>query len=491
MENKIMAERQEKAAELRRRGLNPYANDFRVSAVSQELRDAHGESSNEQLEEENNVVSIAGRVRAVRKFGKIVFVVLDDRQGTIQANCFKKLMTESDLEVLSLIDVGDFIGVSGPVMKTRNGELSVKTQALQMLTKSIRPLPDKWHGLTDVATRYRQRYVDLMVNPDVRATFKLRSSIIKYIRNYLDDRDYLEVETPMLQSIYGGATARPFLTHHNALDMPLFMRVAPELNLKRLVVGGFHRVYEVNRCFRNEGISTRHNPEFTMLEFYQAFATYEDLMALTEDLLSGLCEHLHGARSITHGDDEISFEAPFRRLSVYDGLVEYAGLKASEVSDRDALLAAAARLHVKKAEDLPLGYLQMEVFETAAEHQLIQPTFVTDFPLDVSPLSRKKDADPHLVDRFELYVAGRELCNAFSELNDPVDQLARFEAQVAQRDNGDDEAHPMDEDYVRALEFGLPPTAGEGIGIDRLAMLMTNSPSIRDVILFPLLRPEA
>jgi lysyl-tRNA synthetase class 2 len=295
----------------------------------------------------------------------------------------------------------------------------------------------------------------------------------------------------MLQAIYGGASARPFLTHHNTLDMPLFMRVAPELNLKRLVVGGFHRVYEINRCFRNEGISTRHNPEFTMLEFYQAFATYEDLMDLTEDLLSSLCMHLHGTHAIEHDGNTISFEKPFRRLSVYDGLVEYAGLEADQVTSRDALLEAAARLKVKKAESLPLGYLQMEVFEAAAEHLMIQPTFVTDFPLDVSPLSRKKDSDPALVDRFELFIAGRELCNAFSELNDPVDQHGRFEAQVAQRASGDDEAHPMDEDYVRALEFGLPPTAGEGIGIDRLAMLMTNRPSIRDVILFPLLRPEA
>jgi lysyl-tRNA synthetase class 2 len=491
MENKIMSERREKAEALRERGLNPYANDFRVTALSEDLRAEHGEKANETLETERNVVSIAGRVRAVRKFGKVVFIVMDDRKGTIQANCFKNTLSEDEFSLLSLMDVGDFIGVTGPVMKTRNGELSVMAEALRILTKSIRPLPDKWHGLTDVATRYRQRYVDLMVNPDVRETFRVRSQIIKFIRNYLDDRDYLEVETPMLQAIYGGASARPFLTHHNTLDMPLFMRVAPELNLKRLVVGGFHRVYEINRCFRNEGISTRHNPEFTMLEFYQAFATYEDLMDLTEDLLSSLCMHLHGTHAIEHDGNTISFEKPFRRLSVYDGLVEYAGLEADQVTSRDALLEAAARLKVKKAESLPLGYLQMEVFEAAAEHLMIQPTFVTDFPLDVSPLSRKKDSDPALVDRFELFIAGRELCNAFSELNDPVDQHGRFEAQVAQRASGDDEAHPMDEDYVRALEFGLPPTAGEGIGIDRLAMLMTNRPSIRDVILFPLLRPEA
>ncbi len=491
MENKIMAERREKADELRNRGQNPYANDFKVTALSADLRSLHGEKDNDTLESEKNMVSIAGRVRAVRKFGKVVFIVIDDRQGQIQANCFKHALAEDDFARLPLMDVGDFIGVSGPVMKTRNGELSVLAENLRVLTKSIRPLPDKWHGLTDVSTRYRQRYVDLMVNPEVRQTFKVRSEIIKFIRNYLDDMDFLEVETPMLQAIYGGASARPFLTHHNALDMPLYMRIAPELNLKRLVVGGLHRVYEINRCFRNEGVSTRHNPEFTMLEFYQAFATYEDLMDLTEDLLSSLCMHLHGTHTIEHGEHTISFEKPFRRLSVYDGLTDYAGVPAGQVNDRPALLEAAARLKVKKADQLPLGYLQMEIFEAAAEHLLIQPTFVTDFPIDVSPLSRKKDDNAGLVDRFELVIAGRELCNAFSELNDPVDQLSRFEAQVAQRDSGDDEAHPMDADYVRALEFGLPPTAGEGIGIDRLAMLMTNSPSIRDVILFPLLRPEA
>ena len=491
MDNKIMAERREKAEALRELGHNPYANDFKVTDLAANLHAAHGETTGEALEAAGISVSVAGRVRAVRKFGKVVFVVIEDRTDKIQVNCFKHALSEADFALLPLMDVGDFIGAHGTMMKTRNGELSVQVESLRILTKSIRPLPDKWHGLTDVATRYRQRYVDLMVNPEVRETFKVRSEIIKFIRRYMDEREYLEVETPMLQAIYGGASARPFLTHHNALDMPLYMRIAPELNFKRLVVGGLHRVYEINRCFRNEGVSTRHNPEFTMLEFYEAFATYEDLMELTEDLLASLCQHLHGTHEIQHGDHMISFEKPFRRLSVYDGLVEYAGVPADKVTDRDTLLEAAARLKVKKADTLPLGYLQMEVFEAAAEHHLIQPTFVTDFPLDVSPLSRKKDADGALVDRFELIVAGRELCNAFSELNDPADQLSRFEAQVAQRETGDDEAHPMDEDYVRALEFGLPPTAGEGIGIDRLTMLMTNSPSIRDVILFPLLRPEA
>ncbi len=490
MEEKIIGQRREKAETLRSRGENPYANDFRVTHISSEIIAVHGEKSLEQLETEDNQVAISGRVRAVRKFGKIVFVSLDDRGGRIQANFFKKLIDEEEFERLSLMDVGDIVGVTGPVMKTNRGELSVMAKTLRILTKSLRPLPEKWHGLTDVATRYRQRYLDLIVNDTVRETFKTRAQIVRYVRDFLDQRDYLEVETPMLQAIYGGASARPFTTHHNTLDMDLFLRVAPELNLKRLVVGGLHRVYEVNRCFRNEGVSTRHNPEFTMLEFYQAFATYEDLMDLTEELLSGLCEHLHGQTTVPYGEEEISFAKPFKRLPVLDGLVEYAGLEADQVTDRDSLLEAAQRLGVKKAETLSIGYLQMEVFEAAAEEHLIQPTFVTDFPLDVSPLSRKKDSNPDLVDRFELYIAGREVANAFSELNDPVDQYERFAAQVKQREGGDAEAHPMDEDYVRALEFGLPPTAGEGIGIDRLAMVMTNSPSIRDVILFPLMRPE-
>ncbi len=490
MEDKIIAQRREKAEQLRSLGLNPYANDFRVTHLSKDIREAHGDKSLEQLESEGNVVAISGRVRAKRKFGKIVFVTLDDRGGRFQANFFKKLMDEDAFGLLSLMDVGDIIGVSGTVMKTNKGELSVMAQEVQILTKSMRPLPEKWHGLTDVSTRYRQRYLDLLCNESVRETFKARARIVSFIRRYLDDRDFLEVETPMLQAIYGGASARPFTTHHNTLDMPLFLRVAPELNLKRLVVGGLHRVYEINRCFRNEGVSTRHNPEFTMLEFYQAFATYEDLMDMTEDLLSGLCTHLHGTNVIAYGEHELSFEKPFRRLSVMSGLTEYAGIPADKVSDHPSLLEAAHRLGVKKAESLPLGYLQMEVFEAAAEAHLIQPTFVTDFPIEVSPLSRKKESNPELVDRFELYIAGREIANAFSELNDPVDQHERFAAQVAQRESGDEEAHPMDEDYVRALEFGLPPTAGEGIGIDRLAMLMTNSPSIRDVILFPLMRPE-
>jgi len=490
VEDTIISQRKAKAEALRALGDQPYANDFTVTDTADAVLSAHGEKSAEVLDAAPIPVALGGRVMAIRRMGKVVFLVILDRSGQIQANLFQDQLSESDFQRLELLDVGDIVGVGGTMMRTRKGELSVKATRFRILTKTLRPLPEKWHGLTDVAVRYRQRYVDLIVNDDVRRTFQARSRIVSYIRRFFEDRDYLEVETPMLQSLYGGAAARPFVTHHNSLDMKLYLRIAPELNLKRLVVGGLHRVFELNKNFRNEGVSTQHNPEFTALEFYEAFATYEDLMALTETLLEGLTLHLHGQTKIAHGEHELEFARPFRRLSVYQGLIEHAGIPADQVNDRAALLAAAARLEVAKAEKMPLGYLQMAVFEAAAEHLLIQPTFVTDFPLDVSPLSRKKDTDPRLVDRFELYIAGREIANAFSELNDPVDQHERFAAQATHREQGDDEAHPMDEDFVRALEYGLPPTAGEGIGIDRLVMLMTNSPSIRDVLFFPLMRPE-
>jgi len=490
VEETIIATRAAKADALRERGENPYANDFEVTHLASDLARDHADHDGDALEAGSYSVAVGGRVMAYRSFGKVVFAVLADRSGRVQVNFFKNALDDGEWGRLDLVDVGDIIGVQGTMMRTRKGELSVQVTSWRVLTKSLRPLPEKWHGLTDVATRYRQRYVDLIVNDEVREVFRIRSRMLSFMRRFFEDRDFLEVETPMLQPIYGGATARPFETHHNSLDMKLFLRVAPELNLKRLVVGGLHRVFEINRCFRNEGVSTQHNPEFTSVEFYWAFATYEDLMRLTEALLSSLCEHLHGTTEIAYGEHTLDFSAPFRRLSVYDGLVEYAGLAADQVGDRAALVEAAHRFNVPKADVLPLGYLQMEVFEAAAEAHLIQPTFVTDFPLAVSPLSRRKDADPDLVDRFELYIGGNELCNAFSELNDPIDQRQRFEDQVAQRDAGDEEAHPMDDDFVRALEYGMPPTAGWGLGVDRLAMLLTNSPSIRDVIFFPLLRPE-
>lgn len=494
-EAKIIEERRAKAEEMRANGQNPFANDFKVTHLASELADKFAESSAEQLDAaiasgEAQSFSIAGRLMAKRSFGKVAFGSLRDRSGDLQLSFFKPELSPELWSAMKKADLGDIVGCTGLMMRTQKGELSLKVNHFRVLTKSLRPLPDKFHGLTDTATRYRQRYVDLIVTPEARETFKMRSKALKYLRAFFDDRDYMEVETPMLQPLYGGAAAKPFETHHNALDMKLFMRIAPELNLKRLVVGGFHRVYEINRCFRNEGISTRHNPEFTSLEFYEAFATYEDLMNLTEELISGLAMHLHGKTTLAWGEHELNLSAPFRRLSVRDGLAQYAGVPTDKFYDRDALLEAAARYKIAKADKMPLGYLQMAVFEEACEADLIQPTFVTDFPLDVSPLSRRKESEPSLVDRFELYVGGQEIANAFSELNDPDDQRGRFEAQVEARASGDDEAHPMDEDFIRALEYAMPPTAGEGIGIDRLIMLMTNNTSIRDVLFFPLLRPE-
>ena len=489
-QNRLILARMEKIQALRDRGDNPFANDFDATHLAADLHKAHADHSLEDLEATAYPVAIAGRVMAVRKFGKMNFLVVQDRSEQIQVACYRPDLGEDAQAHLKLLDMGDIVGVTGAMMRSKKGELSVKADDMRILTKSSRPLPEKWAGLSDVTTRYRQRYVDLVVNERTREIFRIRSEITRRIRRFFDDRDYMEVETPMLQPLYGGAAARPFETHHNAMDMRLFMRIAPELNLKRLVVGGFHRVYEMNKNFRNEGVSTRHNPEFTSLEFYEAFATYEDLMKLTEDLFHELAMGIHGKEDLPYGDHTISFARPFRRLSVMDGLVEYAEIPADKTYDRDTLLAAAARLEIRKADKMPLGKLQMEVFEAAAEHLLIQPTFVTDFPLEVSPLSRRKESDPRLVDRFELYVAGQEIANAFSELNDPVDQRGRFEDQVGQREAGDDEAHPMDEDFIRALEYGMPPTAGEGIGIDRLVMLLTNSTSIREVIFFPLLRPE-
>ncbi|MBI5446245.1 MAG: lysine--tRNA ligase, partial [Deltaproteobacteria bacterium] len=392
-------------------------------------------------------------------------------------------------DLFQQMDVGDFLGAAGPLFRTRTGELTLEARQLRLLTKSLRPLPEKWHGLTDKETRYRQRYVDLIANPEVRRTFELRSRMIQLIREYFLELDFLEVETPMMQPIPGGATARPFVTHHNALDMTLYLRVAPELYLKRLLVGGLERVFEINRNFRNEGLSNQHNPEFTMLEFYQAYATYEDLMALTERLLSQVASRLLGTTRIRFRGAEINLAPPWTRLTVKEGVLRYGELSAAQVEDPGELAAYARRLGVDAAGMTP-GKLLTEVFEQVAEPQLVQPTFVTQYPVDVSPLSRRNEAQTEFVDRFELYVGGAEIANGFSELNDPVDQMDRFRQQAVQKAAGDEEAHWIDEDYVRALEYGMPPAAGEGIGIDRFAMLLTDSPSIRDVILFPHMRPE-
>jgi len=428
---------------------------------------------------------------AIRDFGKALFVRLKDRSGIIQLYVAKDKLGEEEYACYREMDIGDIVFSEGPLFKTKTNELSIQSTAVVLLTKSLRPLPDKFHGLADVETRYRQRYVDLIMTEATRETFRKRSKIIEELRRFFSERDFMEVETPMMHPVAGGATARPFVTHHNTLDMDLFLRIAPELYLKRLVVGGIERVFEINRNFRNEGISIKHNPEFTMLEFYQAYATYEDLMDLTEELFQSVAERVLGSKKLTYQGTEIDLSSPWKRLSVEDAIMQYTDFgDRGKLRDREALLAYGKKKNLHMDPKDTVGGLMMVVFDEEIESKLIQPTFVTLYPLDVSPLSRKNEKDPFLVDRFELYIYGREMANAFSELNDPIDQLERFEAQVAAKNAGNEEACDMDEDYVRALEYGLPPTAGEGIGIDRMVMLLTDSPSIRDVILFPQMRPE-
>ncbi len=487
--SELLLQRRRKVNALWEAGINPYPNDFKPRHTSADVVAAYGQS--EQIDAVDADFVLAGRIIARRSFGKAAFIQLQDRAGRIQLYVRKDDLGDEQFAAFESFDIGDIIGVSGFPFRTKTGELSLHLRSIRLLVKSLLPLPEKFHGLTDVETRYRQRYVDLIVNPEVRELFVKRSRIINLIRQFMTSRDFLEVETPMMQPIPGGATARPFVTHHNALDMELFLRIAPELYLKRLVVGGFDRVFEINRNFRNEGISVRHNPEFTMMEFYQAYATFEDLMELTEELFCHVAEAVLGALDFTCQGMDISFQRPWRRLTVKEAILEYGDIDQKQLEDRDLALTYARSIGLDLPDSIGYGKLLMEIFEEVAEHKLIQPTFVTAYPTEVSPLSRKNDHDPEIVDRFELMIGGREIANAFSELNDPVDQKERFLAQVAEKDKGDEEAHYMDEDYVRALEYGLPPTAGEGIGIDRLVMLLTDSPSIRDVILFPQLRKEA
>jgi len=487
--SELLLQRRRKVNALWEAGINPYPNDFKPRHTSADVVAAYGQS--EQIDAADADFVLAGRIIARRSFGKAAFIQLQDRAGRIQLYVRKDDLGDEQFAAFESFDIGDIIGVSGFPFRTRTGELSLHLRSIRLLVKSLLPLPEKFHGLTDVETRYRQRYLDLIVNPEVRELFVKRSRIINLIRQFMTSRDFLEVETPMMQPIPGGATARPFVTHHNALDMELFLRIAPELYLKRLVVGGFDRVFEINRNFRNEGISIRHNPEFTMMEFYQAYATFEDLMELTEELFCHVAEAVLGTLDFTCQGMDVSFKRPWRRLTVKEAILEYGDIDQKQLADRDLALAYARSIGLDLPDSIGYGKLIMEIFEEVAEHKLIQPTFVTAYPTEVSPLSRKNDHDPEIVDRFELMIGGREIANAFSELNDPVDQKERFLAQVAEKDKGDEEAHYMDEDYIRALEYGLPPTAGEGIGIDRLVMLLTDSPSIRDVILFPLLRKEA
>lgn len=495
-ENKLIAERRAKLTQLRdeakEAGGSAFPNDFTPENKAEELQSAFGEKTKEELESLGQVVSVAGRV--IRNRG--AFLAIQDGSGQIQL-----YVTKAARPFAKKLDLGDIVGVKGELHKSGKGDLYVQLDEYTLLTKALRPLPDKYHGLADQELRYRQRYVDLIANPGVRDTFIIRSRVIQFIRNYLDGSDFLEVETPMLQTIPGGATARPFVTHHNALDMDMYLRIAPELYLKRLVVGGFERVYEINRNFRNEGLSTRHNPEFTMLEFYQAYADYNDLMDLTEDLLRKLAGEVIGNTSIVNtkpakGDAEpetvtYDFSKPFVRLSVFNSILHYnPELTASDIDTLESAKAVASKMEIPLKDFWGLGKIQIEIFEKTVEHRLEQPTFITEYPTEVSPLARRNDTNPFVTDRFEFFVGGREIANGFSELNDAEDQAERFRAQVAEKDAGDDEAMHYDADYVRALEYGLPPTAGEGIGIDRLVMMLTDSPSIRDVLLFPHMRPE-
>ena len=494
-----LRQRRDNLSELRELGVEPYPRSFGSTETVSALVATHGGTEAEELESDHVHTAVAGRVVAIRSFGKANFLVVSDGRSRIQVYVRQDSISERDFGVFGLLDFGDIVGVSGRLFRTRTKELTVWASAIEFLSKCLVPLPEKWHGLTDVEARYRQRYLDLIVNPDARRVFEARSGILKSIRRFLDARGYLEVETPMMQSVAGGALARPFVTHHNALDMQLYLRIAPELYLKRLVVGGIERVYEINRNFRNEGISTQHNPEFTMLEFYQSYSDYAALMALTEELLATVAHDIltEGASACPFGDHEISFAVPFARISLRDAVRAAVTTRLDEevtdgvLRDRDAVAGLASRLDIAVPAGAGAGKITMELFESLCEDRLIQPTFVYDFPTEVSPLSKQRSDDPDTVERFELYIGGMELANAFSELNDPAEQRRRFEAQREARDRGDLEAHAIDEDYLRALEYGLPPAAGEGVGIDRLVMILTNSPSIRDVILFPLMRAAA
>ncbi|MDW6003116.1 lysine--tRNA ligase [Vibrio mangrovi] len=493
-ENKLIAERRGKLDYIRQDcKANGHPNDFRRDSLAGDLQQEFGEKTKEELEALNHVVAIAGRIMAKRG----PFLVIQETSGRIQAYASKDVQKELKAKYQGL-DIGDIIGVKGALHKSGKGDLYVNMESYQLLTKALRPLPEKFHGLTDQEMRYRQRYVDLIMNEDSRQAFLIRSKLVSAIRNFMTSKGYIEVETPMMQSIPGGATARPFITHHNALDLEMYLRIAPELYLKRLVVGGFDRVFEINRNFRNEGLSPRHNPEFTMMEFYQAYSDYNDLMDLTEEMLSTVAQEVLGSTSMPYGDELVEFGGSYPRMSMLEAIKHYnpehddiQSLDYDKVQDRDLMISIAKSLHIEVESFWTCGQLLEEIFGETAEPKLIQPTFITGYPADISPLARRNDENPFITDRFEFFIGGREVANGFSELNDAEDQDARFKAQVEAKDAGDDEAMFYDADYITALEHGLPPTAGQGIGIDRLAMLFTNSHTIRDVILFPAMRPQS
>ncbi len=488
-ENKLIAERRSKLEQLRKDG-QAFPNDYRRDALAAQLHAAFGDRDTEWLDANPARVQVGGRMLFRRVMGKASFAKIADRTGQIQLFLQQEALGPA-YDAFKSWDIGDIVGAGGVLFRTKTGELSIRVDKLRLLVKSLRPLPDKWHGLADMETRYRQRYVDLIVNETSRNVFRMRTRIVRYLRDFLDALDFLEVETPMMQPIAGGAAARPFITHHNSLDMDMYLRIAPELYLKRLVVGGFERVYEINRNFRNEGLSTRHNPEFTMLELYLAYSDYRDLMDWVEKAIRGLADSLHGTQQITYQGRVYDLAKPFRRLTVEQAIIaNNAGIDPLSLRDLTYLRTVCERLGIPVNKHDGPGKLQLEIFEKSAEHTLLDPTFVHAYPAEVSPLARANDTDPFLTDRFEFFLAGREIANGFSELNDPEDQAARFRAQVARKDQGDEEAMVYDADYVRALEYGMPPTAGLGVGIDRVVMFFTDSASIRDVILFPHMRPE-
>ncbi|HLS66798.1 MAG TPA: lysine--tRNA ligase [Pseudogracilibacillus sp.] len=486
--NEHMRVRREKLSSLYEKGIDPFGGKFKRTHLAKQLHELYGEETKEALADKQVAVTVAGRIMTKRGKGKVGFTHIQDATEQIQLYVRKDEVGEEAYEIFKTADIGDIVGVSGLMFKTNVGELSIQVQQFSLLSKSLRPLPEKYHGLQDIELRYRKRYLDLIMNEESRSTFMLRSKIIQSMRNYLNNAGFLEVETPMLHSIPGGANARPFETHHNALDIELYMRIAIELHLKRLIVGGFEKVYEIGRVFRNEGISTRHNPEFTMIELYEAYADYEDIMELTENLIAHIAEDVLGTTTIMYGEEEINLTPKWKRLHMVDAIKEYTGVDFwPETSDEEA--RELAKEHgVEITELMTFGHIVNEFFEQKVEEKLIQPTFIYGHPVEISPLAKKNGEDERFTDRFELFIVGREHANAFTELNDPIDQRARFEAQVAEREAGNDEAHLMDEDFLEALEYGMPPTGGLGIGVDRLVMLLTNAPSIRDVLLFPQMR---
>ena len=488
--SELIQQRIKKLEALRKDGIDPYPNNFRATHTSGNLHETFDSLSDEELKSVEETFCLAGRIMAIRDFGKASFIQIQDRRGRIQAYLQKDIVGDSAFQLFKTLDIGDIIGLKGKIFRTKTHELTLQVQSLRLLVKSLRPLPEKWHGLIDIEARYRQRYLDLIANPKVKEIFLTRTKVIQKIRDFFNQRDFIEVETPMLHPIPGGATAKPFKTYHNALDMELYMRVAPELFLKRLVIGGLERIFEINRCFRNEGISTQHNPEFTMLEFYQSYATYEDMMKMTEELLYPMIKEIRGDFHLTYQGKEIDYTPPWKRVPFKESLLEYGKVDPAVLKEPSKAIEVAKGLGLELKKGTSHGRVLADLFKETVEPGLLQPTFVIHYPTEISPLSRRNGNDPEVVDRFELFIAGREIANGFSELNDPVDQRDRFVQQLREKVDEADAFLTLDEDFLRALEFGMPPTAGEGIGIDRWVMLLTDAPSIRDVIFFPLLRME-